>query len=191
MSNGSTRVPAETITGAFTWANLFGWPSGPDPALLAAREEIENLRAALAARDADAALTERLLREARWASWPGIAWPPQWLIKIVQDGRADAVQSDRALVAAPSRNVFGDMTAPIPMPRSARWFRHTEPPRGFDADAYASARRVLALCDGRDNPRAPTPPVSVPVPRSAFDAGWCAAWEPPPDATGARTPRDE
>lgn len=31
---------------------------------------------------------------------------------------------------------------------------------------------------------------SVPVPRSAFDAGWYEGWEPSPDPTGARTPRD-
>jgi len=32
---------------------------------------------------------------------------------------------------------------------------------------------------------------SVSVSREAFTAGWDAAYEPPPDPTGARSPRDE
>ncbi len=116
--------------------------------LLNALDALEAVRATLAAHEADVALYARVLREVPWlGAWPGIygTWPPAWLVELVAQGRADAIQADRAAVTG-AENLGGVPT--VSWTASRPWYRHSVPPQGHDPLGYASARRVLAACRG-------------------------------------------
>jgi len=85
---------------------------------------------------------------------------PAWLVDLVEQGRADALQADRAKVAG-SCEPWGDFLA-IPWTKSKRWFHHGEMPRGFDLVAHGAAVRLLAKLD-RPRARIVFTPLPLPI----------------------------
>ncbi len=120
---------------AFSHSTPFAFTPNHGGALLDALDEVETLRAALAARDADADIINRVLREIPWRGfWPFDRWPPSWLVEMVERGDADEMQMVRTR---------------MPVSHDAPWYRHTVLPRGYDPTTHAAAKRVLARCKGR------------------------------------------
>lgn len=105
---------------------------------------------------AELALLRRVAAEARWAGllWqPWAPWPPRWLTEMVEQGRADALQADRAKVLGHSVDPVEGLDqwgAPLVPSTGRRWFTHRAPPRQPDPDGYEAARRALAACTGRE-----------------------------------------
>jgi hypothetical protein len=123
-------------------------------AMLNALEEIEGLRAERRRTAIEVKMLRRCARDANriawWDPWED-EWPPAWLATMVEQGRADALQADRARVLGydntGGRDTWG---APPVTSQGRRWWTHAQPPREHDEDAYQAARRVLDACKGRE-----------------------------------------
>jgi hypothetical protein len=115
-------------------------------AMLNALEEIESLRAEHRRAEIEMGLLRRVAAEARWAGWSALVdWPPAWLVEMVEQGRADAIQADRSSVLS-TANLGGVPAVPSP---GRRWWTNAEPPSERDEDTYQAARRVLMSTMGR------------------------------------------
>jgi hypothetical protein len=118
-------------------------------AMLNALEEIESLRVEQRRTAVELDMLRRCALEARgvvwWDPWAD-EWPPAWLVEMVEQGRADALQADRATLL--DTNNFGGVPA-VPS-QGRRWWTHAQPPREHDEDTYQAARRVLDACKGRE-----------------------------------------
>lgn len=114
----------------------------------------DSLRTQLAEQTATTALTERALAETP---------APAWLVDLVEQGRADALQADRAKLAGSCEPWTG--TPAIPWTSGKRWFHHREMPQGFDAAAHEAAVRLLGKM------ASPLPPMIVisPLPLTAAE----------------------
>lgn len=124
-----------------------------DIAMLEVLREIEDARDDARRLQIELDLLRRLANEARWSAitWIGSVggWPPAWLVEMVEHGRADAIQADRARVLGYSaEGGIETWGTPLVPSQGRRWWTHAQPPRSPDADTYDAARRVLAAAKG-------------------------------------------